>query len=436
MSILISGPISISIVTYNNIKFILFGDKHFFREGSCPTIMCNEIPCYDIDEAINVIIQRAMTHNKYVDIFLEAHFPHKISEGDFDITLDDFMGQTIRRYLPCLYNKQVCPYRNARGEILARFHYVNIRAGNEQKLSYDVLSKLRQFVNHYFVDIETLVSNDDRWYYHLEFFIYAFIVARFLNTNRYVDSNLWVYYNLCMNSDNFINDVKDFLDKLIVFDEHYVEDTINLLIYKYHGNTEYTPDIIRVKVHKFITGMTKRIYSWLTSPYIITNKYGRTMHKLRAQLVALELQDDVERATSIRNFIHQQSITIDFSQFVKLFNDINNARVHYMIYKDDTPMKNIFPLLMYRILRPLYLVDSLLVDAYTLARMFRKYPIELRTNNKSTTSHIMPSYILEYAGDEHIRVIKEYFALQGANIQTYTAQENERCIQVPGNFFE
>lgn len=124
MSLFISGPTSIAIITYQNIKFFLCGDRHFSTEGSCPSDIY-----YDIDDFIDIVIENASIEDKYVDIYLESPFPNKRRTQKENIPRRQkyFLGNTIERYSDCLYNKIECKYKNA------RFHYVDIRLTRNPK---------------------------------------------------------------------------------------------------------------------------------------------------------------------------------------------------------------------------------------------------------------------------------------------------------------
>lgn len=49
-----------------------------------------------------------MIHNKYVDVFLEEGFPHKIEKYNVvKEVIEYFMGKkTLRQYSDCLFNKE------------------------------------------------------------------------------------------------------------------------------------------------------------------------------------------------------------------------------------------------------------------------------------------------------------------------------------------
>lgn len=221
---------------------------------------------------------------------------------------------------------------------------------------------------------------------------------------------------------------------MLIFDPKYIEDTINLLIYRFRGDNIYTSEFIRNEIYKTVTDMKNNLGRSFLHPSLIIIKHGRVMHKIRAQLFGLELQGDSVRSESIKNYIYGEMSGIDLSKFTETFNYYNNLRIQFMISQDETLLMGTLPIIL---LRFLYLIEALLVDLYTLARMFRKYPVEYQTGNKSITPHISPSYIIEYAGFEHIKIITKYLSSQGAEVQLYNAMEgNMRCVQVPYNFLE
>jgi len=148
------------------------------------------------------------------------------------------------------------------------------------------------------------------------------------------------------------------------------------------------------------------------------------MHKIRTQLLGLELQGDKNRSESIRNFIYQEMSNIKLRRFRIIFSGINQGRIDYIQTGDPSGLTSI-------IFRYLGDID----DLYTLARMFRKYPPEFRTKEKSIESHIFPHYIIEYSGEAHIRIMIKYLKKQRATITTYPTI-SKRCISVPMNTFD
>jgi len=98
-------------------------------------------------------------------------------------------------------------------------------------------------------------------------------------------TNLWTYYILCIESDDFINDFKTHFDKILIVPEDYINSTIELLINRYRDDPRYTPIIIKKAINKAAKYTIDLIYQKFLNPFLITTKHGRVMHKLRAQLI-------------------------------------------------------------------------------------------------------------------------------------------------------
>lgn len=124
---------------------------------------------------------------------------------------------------------------------------------------------------------------------------------------------------------------------------------------------------------------------------------------------------------------------IDLTNIINDFSAYNNARMQYIVNRDI----KVFDNLPESSVRGLLSISALMMDLYTLARMFRTYPVEHRTKDKSNTPHHPAHYIIEYAGLAHIAVMTEYFHQMGANIVIYDATpNNKRCVTVPNDFFD
>lgn len=438
MPLSISGPISVTDIQYGNIRFILFADEHLSFEGTCIDMECSTASkpidnpvCYTVDGTIVKIISEANNIGRYVDIYLESPFAGAHVD---ELLKDEETGplpKANKLFHYCLYDPKECPFKNT------RFHYVDMRRTPDYPISVLVVDKLWIFMTEYITrqNADIFLNGKEPLEIHLFYYQYVLTIATFLNTDRFIDSNMWQYYRLCIESDDFINDTEMFLNKLLPFDQKYIQRCIDLLIWRYQGSTEYTPKVIEDVVRGgMIQSMIKDIHEWLLYPFIIVKKHGRVMHKLRAQLLGLELQGDLDRAESIKQFIYREISQINISRTTKVFFNYQTTINNYIVWKDPKILTS-FPFNSLDI-DPLLRIDVLMVDLYTLARMFRKYPVEYRTKNKSLESHILPHYIIEYAGKYHTQHVVKYLSEVGANVKIYNSNMSKRCVSVPDNFFQ
>ena len=463
MSLLISEPVAIDIIKYNNIKIILLSDRHFSLEGTCNVECSNEaginnIPaCYTVRGLIDKIIKDADSKGQYVDVYFETYWPgirdyvklkraqHKQEKALLQmippviqtISRIGSIDLTYRRYFKCFYQKGLCPYKNT------RFHYVDIRhhvIGLE--LLYTIETFLKDMIFEYSPNFYT--EREDTLEVHLEFFTMTFIISTFFNTPKFMDSNMWTYYNFIINSDNFTVDVGSYLDLLLSIDRAYVENTIKLLAYRY---PEYTIDFITKSVSDKIETTFKLIRGLLLASMYITERrivvdnvvYKVTIHKIRNQLLQLELQGDTRLAESIRQFAYQKFNSFDLSVPIKQFEVYNRNRMLYITTGDVKSF--IRPPFKWRYfleqLEQFTSIDAITMDLYTLGRMFRTYPLQFRKGNKDIMPHMLPSYIIEHAGAAHIRFMVEYFASIGIQKESFTTvNEGLRCLGVPLDIFD
>lgn len=458
MSLLISGPVAIDILTYSNIKIILLSDHHFSSEGICNTECSNEATpdakCYTASGLIDKIIKEAKLKGQYVDVYLEAAYPEAFKARQLVIAQRERerelglrppatmsftkhgLGLTIARYANCLYDKTLCQYTNA------RFHYVDVRrttVDGDKGILGKIMTFYAKMLDSY---PDVYKSRQDTITEHVEFFSFNFIIKTFLNTPRFMESNLFTYYNFVINSDNFTTDVESYLNLLLTADTQYVEKTIKLLVHRY---PEYTMDFIRDAINKKITATFAWIRGRFLSPLNITERnividtieYKVNVHRIRGQLLNLELQGDNERAESLRQFIYRKFDSFNLLDAVELFDLYNEYRMLYITTgRIKKPPHESLIRSPFRALVTYGDIDTLMMDLYTLARMFRTYPQQYRKENKPLSQHILPSYIVEYAGGAHIDNIIEYFASIGIQKEIIAIKEDKRCLSVPSNIFD
>lgn len=430
----ISGPVSVTTVSYLGIKYIFFSDVHQSFQGVCEDPCENN--CYSAYSAIQEVIEAAAGRNEYVDVYFEKAFfatddPNSLI---YDDDPDGPLPYTTAEFSNCLYRiKATCPYSNG------RFHYIDIRNIYTPGLQDTDLASW----------IYTMIYNTTRqnnmtafWQKHdimsthINFFETRFLVETFLNNDDFIKSNLYVYYTMVIESDDFINDFTSYFGSLLQFEQKYIDDTVDLLVFRFQDRVKSSPEVLRKSVRNVVeksaAELITQIYNICCNPIMIVTRQGKTMHRIRAQLFALELQGNPQRANSIRQFIYDKFNNIKLEISRKYFSNRDIIRYQHIVSEpriegiDDAGLER------------LIIIGALLVDCYTISRMFRTYPVQYRKETKSSDEHIMPSTVIEYAGELHIDNMVEYLTSMGGEAIKYPAvsEDYKRCVMVPSNIFE
>jgi len=181
------------------------------------------------------------------------------------------------------------------------------------------------------------------------------------------------------------------------------------------------------------------LLKYLAPPTMLVNRRGKNMHRVRAQLEALENDGQEKMAEMIRNFIMEEyrkksnvskiidlwsAIMITYEGFIK---NKSISDVNMLISKFAQEMKRINDLARFSVHGV-----TLLMDAYTLARMFRKY---------SGKKHVDSVKTIVYAGDTHVSTYVKFFNEilntnfiaynpNKLNIETENHEKIKRCLNV------
>ena len=450
--VVISGAVDIRVINYMNRVFVLFSDIHKSNQGLCPDCQYDnndriedetsnlldvnlkvasnffdsadrelKLPagiCYKVNDAIREIIIQADKYSQYVDVFIESPFD---SYSNFDNQYP--LRWSIESFNDCLYNNPSCIYDNA------RFHYIDMRFGiNFAGTVVDLTSNIRARIraNNKRNIIDTIRNGADNLSMYLNHLSNNYITQRFINEDSFEHTRLRRYYDICLESNNYIYDMTNFLQIIFAQQDFYIYTLSNALINRFSGQ-KYTEKHIKSSTKKIFTGIIQKVYDWALYQPMIVIRDGVVIHRLRAQLLGLENQGDSLIAESIRQYINKLLNPISLKEIV----DVNNMQ--YSTISKFLQGHNVD--LSSRMLSesidtvPLMKISALLMDLYTLARMFRTFPIEYRKEGKSLSTHIPSSYVIEHAGRAHIDVVTDYLVQSGGTIEVYNPIENyERCV--------
>lgn len=399
----LSGPVSAYSTTINSKSFNFYGDEHFNMENSCQP--CKDInlttgkitipkggkDCWDISVLLAETFTKYSKEGKYVDFYIELPYVPKTrlypSKNSIDIN-SGYIAKLMNIFYNCLF-KIECQYNTV------RFHYIDVRLGykkSDLKETYENIKNVgsgeQNVVKKEAVDYETIISME----------LVSLAINKFANkistgnhdkdefieiTNRlardlYFDKKNYRLFELYLTSDDFINDVKNLLDWS------------------------------EIKNPKFVNILNRSLS-------YVKQKDGKVMHKIRAQLYALEKEGQTDLARNIRNYILELYIENSKKNLNKLMDIWNSLYLTYIgfisgKYRNNEDMDRVKKAFQQGVTNAFkqefnIFLDSaspgfsLILDAYLLARMFRKHK-----GNES-------SKIVVFAGDDHIGTCVKFFTM-------------------------
>lgn len=395
----ISGPVSAHYTYFDGVKFNFYGDAHASTKNSCENCSV-EKNCYSIIDILKQNFSYADETNKYIDFYLEMPFKSK-SIGKETISRFKevgYIGEIERFFGNCLV-KTDCPYKNT------RFHYIDVRQAfwKESMLwGYLALVYLK------------LVSFD----FNLAFFYVdeaPKILKEMMTQNQkiknqkieeydYLIKNYYEYYknlelfNIILTSDNYIEDVKKLFSDI-----------------------------------KSTSSLNKLFNETLFNKEIIVEREGKIMHRSRAQLEGLEKDEKKNLSNKILNFMKKElnsKVNLKILDYWNSFMILYNGYISSKIKSEK--ILDFFTNINYEEIQTASSQSgSLIMDAYTLARMFRTF--DSKKHDKSFKTII-------YAGEMHINVYVKFFKNElNSPVTSYTnyydaskfnPDDYNRCLNV------
>jgi hypothetical protein len=417
----LSGPISAYVTEYNGKKYEFFGDAHYSASGTCLkpcndvninsdasrmslTQMINsDIPCWDIAVLLSNIFNSAAAEGKWVDFYLEIPFIKLFPEEKEVKERVEEAGYLYKLYY-IFYNcfiKLKCNYSTT------RFHYVDVR---QQYKSVDLAS-----------------LNDE-----LRALIEAERGEGIPIFSTFASYEIYLVFDRMKKSINNLGDMIAFKS----YDQNaYIEETDRLVKDLYYSGGQTMRGVVEPKnvrllklyllsdnIDADVKELMKESIASVKEPVklvevlvpstLIVNRRGKNMHRIRAQLEALQNEGQGEMANKIISFILDTyntkvninlimdlwtSITLTYQGLVdKKFKKMENAEILFDRFISE-----------YKKAQKLFSLSvsggSLMMDAYTLARMFRTY------SNEKENKHIDSSKSIVYAGNAHIDVYIKFF---------------------------
>ena len=437
----ISGPIS-AYATELGKSYNFFGDAHFSMTKTCKPCKDIKVPslqvvnpqnadnCYDISLLLAEVFTKASEERKWIDFYIEIPFlttnqnNFKPSSSDISDGIDQF-GYIYKLYYifyNCL-NKAGCKYDTT------RFHYVDVRLEYQKSDLKGLTEEMKQIIE---MSGQKLPPR-----YSTSFIVYE----SYVSTIR-VREAMQEFAKMVMQKERKRNSYIEETDKLMR--ELYFSggqtmagkiDPKNFRLFKLY----LTSDNFAEDAANLIESKTVDSYKYLVPANLMVNRKGRNMHRIRSQLFALEEEGKGELVQKIVHYlINRYEKTVSNVAIIDLWRSLMIAYdgylnskyrsledVHFLLDKLSQEFNKLTKISSFTISGV-----SLLMDAYTLSRMFREF---LGKN------HIDSSKSIVYAGDAHISTYVDFFEKElGAPFNKYDPNKDKlknyesllRCIDV------
>lgn len=436
----LSGPISAYITNIKDKSFNFFGDAHFSMKNNCSP--CQDINlsnlslssppgsenCWDISVLLSKIFTQASEEGKWVDFYLEVPFTGKNSyipgQKDALSNVDDYLSKLYYIFYNCL-NKLKCKYDTT------RFHYVDIRLEYKKLDLPKITSELEKLMGERIPNYTNDITNYEM----------SISLERVMTSLEYF--NKMVFKN-DRRRNKFIETTDKLMRDLYFSGGQTMTGKIypkNVRLFKlYLTSDNFAQDATELMRESLSIANDPELNLKLITPSMIVNRRGKNMHRVRAQLEALENEGQEKLAKDIVDFILNQYINNNrTNEIIDLWRGIMIAYDGFIHAKYRS--SNDINLLLSRFGKEIERLGkitafsvtgiALIMDAYTLARMFRKFPDK---------KHIDSIKSIVYAGDTHISTYVKFFEYLGNKFIKYNPNEKNirenkylsisRCLNV------
>lgn len=375
--------------------------------------------CYDITALLDQIFKRAEQSGEIVDFYLEIPFlPKNIPypSQEYIQRMIKSLGYIYKLFYvfwPCFIKKN-CDYKTT------RFHYVDVRLQYQSDMSGQVVSG---------EDLISMMAGQNEWRtIPATFEMYLLLtrirgsirsLGQMLGNNQnqrdeYIETTDLLMKDLFLSGGQtltgFVEPKNVKLFRLYLESDNFIEDVNKL----FANALSQIPVRDRVDVKQALYQPSLLIY----------NRDGKpVMHRVRAQLWELEKegQGQGQRAKSIHDFVLNEYITNssninDFlniwESLMRIYNIITGrSKEMFRTMQDVVNYINNFRLQYEHLMEKSSMIitsNSLLMDAYTLFRLFRKF------GEANSTRAIV------YAGNAHIETYVKFFErILGAKFAKY-----------------
>ena len=439
----LSGPVSAYYSEMDGVKFNFFGDAHFSFANTCNT-GCKSIDmktlepytpdgsqdCWELSRVLAEVFNRAFETKQFVDFYIEI--PYLSTSGFLPSQKELGLHYEKFGYIYKLYyifyrcfHKLNCKYD------YVRFHYVDIRLEYKAVEMPQMMKNLEDIVNPNLQSFPKFETRDNTFemFVLLELMPAATeMLARKIQNNDVKPSRMIEFVNSLIKELYYSGgqtlagevEPKNYkLIKIYLTSNNFTDDMLNLM----------GPLLAQIDNEK----VKSNVLNGLLVPRMIVNRRGKNMHRIRAQLEALEEEGKQDLANNIVLFILGKYKTkVDNSDIRQLWNKYMNIynNLVYGTKKDmneayknlaelEKSYQNFQSIMMYQVSG-----NALLMDAYTLARMFRTFP---------GTTHQKGDKNIVYAGQAHIDTYNDFLLHLNQKIIGFNPNLNNDYIH-PGQF--
>lgn len=361
----ISGAITITKTQFHNKNFFFFGDIHKSWTGLCPD-PCTSMKdqniindCVMVDKLLAWIFESYQNYK--IDFYLEfPYIPVLLSSPNRQkFQRRDMLSQMRLEFENCFY-RETCSYTNV------HFHSIDVRLGNIENKYLIVLQGIYNLYDQFVKIFQIAVGNQDQQ-----------PDDRILNIMKIydwvsTDNNLHQIFDVYLKSDDYVTEMK-------------------ILFQPLFSELQGRPKLIQY------------LEKILFQPKSIVFRRNKSMSRIRAQIEALVEQGDSVLADKITGYISRK-FKEKFGYFkadgwralMAYYHQYLNLSIHDRDYLSIK--QGIINFLNQHPTDLSYVpIEALLMDAYTLARMFRLYPD-------------WPSQLsIVYAGVAHIQIYLDFF---------------------------
>ena len=426
--IYLSGAISAYMSEGQDVKYMFFGDSHYSVEnmckGNCSYDFENErefeernsdmnINCWEVALLFNDIINKAKREGKFVDVYIEIPYLGKgvVPNKEYifqQVSKGGYLMKLFGVFYECITKSPKCKYNNV------RFHFTDIRQEFiEEDGKYD--DSLLVY--------ETFVTLD---LYEKMMFNFNTLYEIINNKNDEKSEKIKSIQKYIILMDKLLSRLYDINDPLAskLFRLYLESDNFEIDMYK-----ELMDDLKLIEMYDKV--LMKQIVKSMIPQHLIVKRRNKVMHKIRAQFESLG-NENIKASNKIKKYIEKEYLKeSNFEEVRKAWKEIMLIFIGLISNKKGKITKDEITSGLKRLDKRLTTIiekgvtgTSLLMDAYTLARMMRTFP-----DSKES------SYKIIFAGQEHVKRYVNYFEKHmNETFDKYEPQYKEdelnRCFKI------
>jgi hypothetical protein len=457
----ISGPVSWYFFDFLGRKFHFFGDAHFSKDNNCPRLFdqpCTTVTpqgeivtpnqlCYDITYLLRELFDRSQREATYTDFFMEFPLRRGSSHSDLDQISNELQsGQPLTQrqreqvenldYIGTLYllfnqcfqiSKETCPYRP-----YVRFHYVDVRLAESGQ------------------DFVSLTLNS---YLFIESIHTVLILMKLYYALAQYSLDLPEAQKLRQQIQSQVEFTNSLIDRVLLRGRTLQGETVDYnseLFNATFRSNDYPAEVDRI-FGELLAGLPtgSKAYDSLINlrermKQPVVRRDNRLIHRIQAQLESLRADNVIYQGHNmadlitefIQNRYRRSNLTTAYNRWRQFYNqvylpfshivttiDLERSLVGFQQFNRNEKNTQLGLLIS---------TDALLMDAYLLARMFRRFI----TPRHGRGPHMESNQVVTYTGAEHTLTYVAFFqeVLQVNPIDKVPAKPESttiRCLNNP-----